>query len=44
MKHWFYILAPIVAAGVCLLNPVIGVLLLGLIWLAREMNKSRRDA
>lgn len=40
MKHAFFIFAPILAAGICLLNPALGVALLGLIWLARQMTKA----
>lgn len=40
MKYAFFIFAPILAAGVCLFNPVLGVVLLGLIWLARQMTKT----
>lgn len=39
MKHAFFIFAPILAAGVCLLNPIVGVVLLGTIWLAWQMQK-----
>lgn len=40
MKHAFFIFAPILAAGICLLNPIVGVVLLGAIWLAWQMQKA----
>jgi len=38
LKHAFFIFAPIAAAVVCLFNPILGVVLLGALWLAKEMR------